>query len=463
MAFGLRRIAGLTLAPTIVATLMIAPVHAQTLEEALSLAYQTNPALLAARAQLRQTDENAPLARAGWRPTVSASLSAGLTDVNSETNGVTGTDSSSFPRTGTLSVTQPLYTGGRTGAAVTRADSDIQAQRAALFSTEQDTLLQGVTAYVNVIRDESLHDLQINNVRRLEKQLEATRDRFRVGEVTRTDVAQAESRLARSRADRTQAEGNLTTSRVVFERVIGIVPGQVVKPDLASNLPVNRDEAVDIALGGNFTLAQAKFQEESSQNVVDLVFGELLPSLDLVAQAARSYDTGGGDNVATDLTAELQLTIPLYQAGAVSSRVRAAKEAANRARLVVDDQRRVAVQSAASTFEAYQTTLAQIVSLRAEVDASNIALEGVEQEATVGARTVLDVLDAEQELLDAQVSLVLAERDAVIASYQLLSAMGRLTAQDLGLSVELYDYDRHYLEVYKKYYGTESPGPLPGN
>ena len=404
MAFDFRRTAGFALAPVLAATLLSAPVAAQTLEEALSLAYQTNPALLAARAQLRQVDENAPQARAGWRPTVSASLTGGITDVDTETDGVTTTDDSSVPTTGALTVTQPLYRGGRTRAAVTQADLDIQAQRAALFATEQDTLLQGVTAYVNVIRDGSLQQLQINNVQRLEKQLEATQDRFRVGEVTRTDVAQAESRLARSQADRTAAEGDLITSRVVFERVIGAVPDQVVKPGVAAGLPVNRDEAVDIAVRENFNLARVKFQEQSSQRGVDLVFGELLPTLNLVAQANQSYNTSGRDNETTELTAELQLTIPLYQAGSVSSRVRASKEVANRARLLVDDQRRIVVETAASAYEAYQTTLAQIDSLRAEVQSSEIALEGVQQEATVGARTVLDVLDAEQELLDAQVS-----------------------------------------------------------
>lgn len=464
MLFRARRIiGGWILATTFLTSVSLASANAQSLEDALALTYQTNPVLLAARAQLRQTDESAAQARAGWRPTVSATVTAGFTDVDAETRGVTTTDDNSFPRTGTLSVTQPLYTGGQTQAAVDQADADIQAQRASLFTTEQDVLLQGVTAYVNVIRDESLHDLQINNVQRLEKQLEATRDRFRVGEVTRTDVAQAESRLARARADRTQAEGNLITSRVVFERVVGLVPGTLSRPEVASNLPISREEAVDIAIRENFGLVQAKFQEQSSQHVVDQVFGELLPSVDLVAQAAQDYDTSGVDNASTTLSAELQLVIPLYQAGSVTSRVRAAKEAVNRARLVVDDQRRVVVQSSASSFEAFQTSLAQIESLRAEVDSAEIALEGVEQEATVGARTVLDVLDAEQELLDAQVSLVLAERDAVVASYQLLAALGRLTAQDLALPVEIYDYDRHYLEVYDKYYGTESPGPLPGN
>ena len=436
---------------------------AQTLEDALALAYETNPALLAARAELRQTDEQAPQARGGWRPSISISGSAGFTDVDAETNGNTTTDDNSFPLTGDLTLTQPLYTGGEVQAEIDQADANIQAQRASLFSTEQSTLLSAVTAYVNVIREESTLQLQINNLDRLRKQLDATRDRFRVGEVTRTDVAQAESRVARAEADRTQAEGDLITSRVTFEREVGRVPEALNSPPIPPGLPINREEAVEIAVRENFTLVQVKFQELAARYNIDEVSASLLPTVSLVAQAEQDYDTSGQDNEARSVTAEIQVSIPIYQQGIVYSQVREAKENANRVRLLVDDQRRDVVESAASAFEAYQTSIAQIDSLRAEVEASEVALEGVEQEATVGARTVLDVLDAEQELLDAQVDLVGAERNAIVAAYQLLSALGRLTAQDLGLPVQIYDYDQHYLAVESKYYGTEPPGTLPGN
>jgi len=440
----------------------LVPAQAMTLEEALALTYETNPGLLAARAQLRAIDENVSQARSAWRPTVSSTLSVGVNKTKAKASGTT-TDGTSVPKTGTLSVVQALYSGGAFGAAIAGAEADVQSQRANLFNSEQDTLLQAVVAYVNVVREEVTLDLQVNNLSRLEKQLEATRDRFRVGEVTRTDVAQAEARVSRAKSDRTQAEGNLITARVTFERVVGRVPDKVTVPGSPIGLPTGRDEAVDIAVRENFTLVQAKFAELSSRHAVTEAEAGLMPTLELVGQAQQTYDTSGGDNETTDLTAEVQLSIPIYQQGTEYSTIRQAKETANRSRLLVDDTRRSVVDSAASAFESYQTTLAQIESLRDEVKSSEIALEGVEQEATVGARTVLDVLDAEQELLDGQVTLVQARRDAIVAAYQLMQALGRLTAQDLGLPVDIYDYDSHYVEVSGKLWGTTPSGRMPGN
>lgn len=441
----------------------LVPVQAMTLEEAMALTYESNPNLLASRAQLRAVDENVSQARAAWRPSVSSSLSAGITSIDAESSGVTTTDATKFPRTGSISISQALYSGGSFGAVIAGAEADVQAQRASMFTSEQDNLLQAVVAYVNVLRDEATLELQLNNLSRLQKQLEATRDRFRVGEVTRTDVAQAEARVSRARSDRTQAEGDVITARVVFERIVGQVPDSVTQPGTPSGLPTGREEAVDIAVRENFALVQAKFAELAARHAVEQAEASLMPTLDLVGQAQQSYDTGGADNATTSLSAELQLSIPIYQQGSEYSVIRQAKETANRARLLVDKARREVVDSAASAFESYQTALARIDSLNAEVKSSEIALEGVQQEATVGARTVLDVLDAEQELLDGQVSLVQAKRDATVASYQLLQALGRMTAQDLNLPVQIYDYDTHYLEVSGKLWGTEPAGRMPGN
>ena len=435
----------------------------QTLEEALSLAYETNPELLAERANLRRTDESATQARGGWRPNISASGSFGITDVNADNNGVRTTDDHSFPITGALTASQPIYTFGRVQADVDEADANIEATRAGLFQTEQEVLLDAVVAYVNVIRDTSILNLQINNVQRLDKQLEATNDRFRVGEVTRTDVAQSDARRARSQADRTLAEGNLIISRVAFERVVGVVPATLTEPPIPAGLPESREEAVSIATQESYPLIQAKFQELAARHLISQAEADLLPQLNLVGQAEQTYNTNGGDNEVTTLSAELQLSVPIYQRGVVHSQVRQAKENANRVRLLVDNQRRAVVEAAASAYEDYKTALAQIESLRSEANSAEIALDGVQQEATVGARTVLDVLDAEQELLDAQVSLVTADRNAIVAAFSLLAAMGRLTAQDLALPVEIYDYDRHYLAVESKWIGTEPPGTMPGN
>jgi TolC family type I secretion outer membrane protein len=409
---------------------------------------------------LRVVDEGVPQAKAGWRPTVSSTLSLGGTYVDSQTSS-SSTARGSIPRTGNLTVTQPLYRGGRTNAAVRRATSDVQAERARMFTTEQSILLNASTAYVDTMRDESVLKLQINNLARLQKQLEATRDRFAVGEVTRTDVAQAESRVARAQADRTQAEGNLVSTRVIFERIVGIVPGSLTQPRSPTGLPGSLEESVEFATGNNFSLVTAKFEELSAIERVAEVQGELLPSVNIVGQASHSQDTGGGSNESTSLTLEAQVTIPLYQAGAVSARVRAAKEEANRRRILVESSRRSVVDTSARAYEAWTTAVARATSLAAEVESARIALEGVEQEATVGARTVLDVLDAEQELLDAQVGLVRAERDAFVASYQLLVALGRLTAASLTLPVDVYDYDRHFVEVEDRFHGTDVSGQQP--
>jgi len=459
-----RGLRAVLLAATVLAGPMFAgDVAAQSLEDALATTYNSNPELLAARAALRATDEDVSIAKGGWRPSVSASFSSGYTINDSESRGVSTADDDSFPQSASVSVTQPLYTGGAVDAAVDEADANVQGSRADMFTTEQSVLLEAVTAYVDVIQAESTLELQINNVQRLEKQLQATRDRFRVGEVTRTDVAQAESRLARARADRTTAEGTLVEARVEFERVVGVVPNDLSQPAVASNLPASREQAVEMALGGSFSLVAAQFDEAAQKAAVEGALADLYPTLDLVGQYAYSQDTSGVDNRQSQFTAELQLTVPLYQQGIVYAGVRQEKELLNQARLTVDQTRRSVVDSAASTFETYQTSLAQIESLRAEVASSEVALDGVQQEATVGARTVLDVLDAEQELLDAQVSLVAATRDSIVASYQLLVAMGHLTAQDLALPVEIYDYDKHYRDVEGKFFGTDPVGRLPGD
>lgn len=440
-----------------------ASASAQTLTEALVMTYQSNPEILAQRAALRAADENVTAAKGAWRPAVSATLTTGVTNIDSETNGVTTTDGTSYPQTGTVSVSQPIYTGGAADAAVASSEASVQAQRAAMFSTEQTVLLSAVAAYVDVIQAQSTFELQITNVERLEKQLQATRDRFRVGEVTRTDVAQAESRLARANADRTSAEGSLVTARVEFERVVGSVPTRLTQPAVASNLPSNRAETVDLAVADNYLLIRQKYIEESARADVDSALSNLYPTLDLVGAAEYAQDSSGGDNKTTSLSAELQLVIPIYQRGVQYSNVRNSKETLNQQRLTTDQQRRAVVDSAASTFESYKTTLAGIESIKSEVQSAEIALDGVQQEATVGARTVLDVLDAEQELLDAQVRLVQANRDAIVASYQLLVTIGRLTARDLALPVEIYDYDSHYRNVSDKWFGTEPVGRMPGN
>ena len=441
--------------------------HAETLDEALALAYLNNPDLRAARANLRVVDEGVPAAKSSWRATISSSLKLGTSFADSTFASGRSSSGASIPSTANVTLIQPIYRSGKSIldgdalAAIKQAKSNVQAERSRMFAIEQNIMLGAATAYVDVVRAGSVVKLQINNLSRLRKQLTATRDRFAVGEVTRTDVAQAESRVARAEADRIQAVGNLTSARMIYQKIIGGMPGNLKQPRTKLDLPASLEDTVAIAMANNFSLITKQFEERSANLAVKLVTGKLLPTINIVSTLSRSDSSGETDSESTSLLVEAQLSFPIYQAGAVSSNIRQAKEEANRRRILLESARREVIDKSARSFEAWTTAVARKESLGAEVLSAEIALEGVTQEATVGARTVLDVLDAEQELLNAQVALVRAERDAFVASYQLLEALGRLTAKGLSLPVEFYDYDRHFVEVEDMAYGTETPGLRP--
>jgi outer membrane protein len=432
------------------------PAGAQTLEEALATAYVSNPTLQSARAQLRATDELVPQALSNWRPTVQADGSVGPAWEDTPSQG-----SGSFPvGTAGLSVTQPLYRGGSSSAQLSQAENLVRAGRAQLAAAEQQVLLDSVTAYVDVLAAQALLQLNINNEQVLAEQLRATRERFDVGEVTKTDVSQAESRLAGATAGRIQAEGNLTSFRAIYRQQIGEMPGNLVVPkSLPSNLPANEEETVAQS-ENNPNLQTAVYAERAAEDGTDVVFGELLPTVSLDGEVLAQQDLSGNEFNTDQNSAQLlaRITIPLYQAGSVESRVRESKQTAAQRRRQVDEQRRLAEQQATTAWRALETAQAQIKSFQAQVEATQTALEGVEQEQSVGLRTVLDVLDAQQEVLNAQTSLVQSRRDEVIAAYTVLFAVGRLTAADLKLSAEHYNVDQHYNEVRGKWWGLNASG-----
>ena len=432
--------------------LCLKEVQAEKLEEALAFAYENNPDLLAARANLRKVDEGVPAAKSGWRPTVTSSLSLGASQTNSESNG-TSSDTSSFPGSLSLSVNQSVYDGGRTEISVRQAETNVQTERSRLFTAEQNVMLSGATAFVDVISARSVVELQTNNLNRLEKQLEATRERFKVGEVTRTDVAQAEARVDRAKADKIKATGDLTSSNSTYQRVFGKRAGELQPPKKVKDLPIEITEAVNYALENNFSLIAAKFEELSALDGVSLSQSSLRPTVTVSGSASHSETSGDADSSSTSLSLNANISIPLYQAGAVYSGIRSAKEEANRRRILVEGARRNVIETSSKAYIAWTTARAQAEALEAEVASAEIALEGVEQEALVGARTVLDVLDAEQESLSAQVRLVRASRDTFVAAYTLLSALGKLTAKNLGLPVEIYNYDKNFVRVRNLYYG----------
>lgn len=427
---------------------------AETLQEALAKAYQSNPTLLAARARLRAADEDVPEAISGWRPTLSINYDIGKTHI--DTTGASSASSGSqnrTPRTGSVSLDQNLYQGGRTQSTIRRAEQNVMAERARLATSEQQIMLDGGTAYVDVLRDEAVLQLSQNNERVLTRQLEATRDRFQVGEVTRTDVAQAESRLARAVADRIQAEGNLVQSRATYRDVIGDFPGTLQPTKPLGGLPTSQDDTVDQARSNSPEIIRSRFLERAAAADVDVVKGELYPTVNLEGELIRRNDTSSTDNRSDAASIQARFSVPLYQAGGVSARIRAAKQTHSQRRKELDAAIRSAVASAARAWEAYQTAVAQIRAFSAEVRSARIALEGVRQEAQVGSRTVLDVLDAEQELFEARVSLVRAQRDEVVASFAVRQQIGTLVASKLDLGVQTYDFEAYYKRVRNKWYG----------
>jgi outer membrane protein len=431
----------------------------QTLEDALAAAYRNNPSLLAQRAKLRSTDEQVPQALANWRPTVELSGSTGLSRVDS--NVATQRLQHREPNSVNLDITQPLFRGGRTLAATSEAENTVRAERARLVSIEQRVLLDGSTAYLDVFRDMAVLELNRNNEQVLRRQLEAARDRFQVGEITRTDVFQAEARLARATADRVQAEGNLEASRAAYTNVIGEPPpGKLVLPIPPPELPTSKDEAVRVATVQNPNVTAAEFDQRAALDRVDGVWGELLPTVSLTGTVSKDYDSSSDKSIISTVEGLVTVTIPLNTTGATYSRLRAARQTVGERRNLIDKERRDAAQIASRAWETVQATRARVDSLTTQIRASTVALEGVEREAAVGSRTVLDVLDAEQELLDAKVNHVRAQRDELVATYELLSSVGLLNAKTLKLNVDFYDPSEHYFEVRDKWLGGKSKGGI---
>jgi outer membrane protein len=428
----------------------LTPAGAQTLAEALADAYTTNPTLDAARVELRAVNEGVPQALANWRPEVFLTGSAGKARNEFDSSGDKETLT---PIEANAEIVQPLYRGGRTVAATARAEQDVLTQRAALDSVEQSVLLRAVTAYINVWSAQSVVAFTESNEKVIERQLEATRDRFTVGEVTRTDVAQAETRLATAAAERIAAEGALRSRRAIYEEVIGSVPGVLPPPPPLSGLPGNLDEVTALSVSRNPDILAASFAEKAARHRVREVTGELYPSVALNASLEHREENLSRDTEVQRAQILAEVRIPLYQQGAVSSRVREAKQTTNQRRIEIEEARRRTEQESISAWEGLQTARAQIRSFESGVRSAEIALEGVRQENEVGARTILDILDAEQELLDAKVNLVRSQRDEIVAGFGVRAAIGQLTARDLELAVEVYNPETDYNNVRDRWFG----------
>ncbi|AWN49419.1 channel protein TolC [Methylobacterium terrae] len=437
---------------------------AETLESALARAYAGNPTLNAQRAGQRANDENVPRALAGYRPQVSASASVGVSNVSGRLGVARGElgggDASQtlIPGSAGLTVSQTLFNGFRTDNQTRQAESQVLGGRETLRNSEMQTLFSAAQAYMNVLADTATLELNRNNVEVLEEQLRQTRDRFNVGEVTRTDVAQAEARLAGARAQVSLAEANLRTSIATYRQVIGVEPRQ-----LAPGRPIDRyvpttlTAAVDIGLAEHPAILSALHSVDSAEAQVKIAESSLYPTVSLTGNAAQVFDQQIANTRFFQGSIVGQVSVPLYQGGAEYAQIRQAKEQVGQARLQAEltrDQVRAGIVTAWGALEAAK---ARVIASQAQVQANEVALNGVREEARVGQRTTLDVLNAQQELLTARVSLIAAQRDRVVGSYQVVQTVGRLTTRFIAVPVAQYSAKQHYDQVKDLWYGVRTP------
>lgn len=416
---------------------------------ALVATYDHNPGLRSARESVRAAFEELPQAEAGWRPVV-----FGTADIaHQRRDSDPGTDTDNTVREASLNLEQPLYRGGRTLAQTEEAKDLIRAEIANLESIEQSVLLSAVTAYMDVIRDEALLELSQNNRMVIDKQFKATQERFDVGELTRTDVSQAEARLARAESDIISARGNLQSSIATFERVIGYPPQDIKFPHLMIPLPISLDEAIKYADGWNPDVRSAQYQHKSSESTVGVIGGELLPDVSLQGSISKAYDPSAAIDEADNASIGVYATVPLYEASAVRSRVRQAKRTANQRYTQVLEDKRSTRERVISSWEDLQAARAEIESRQTQLEATEVARFGVRQEAELGSRTVLDMLDADQEVLDAQTALVTAKRNEVVARFSLAAAMGVLNPTTLGFAQKIPNYDKEVESVRQNLFG----------
>ncbi len=423
---------------------------ADTLREALVSTYHANPTLTAQRESLKATDAGVAISRSAGRPTVIGT--AGLSrDLTRGGRFDTGLSKGPFV-TGSVDLSVPLFQGGSVRNDIKASKTRVEAGRATLRAVEGDVFSEAVAAYMDVIRDRATVELNANNVKVLETNLRATSDRFEIGDVTRTDVAQSEARLSLARSRHVTAQGRLVTSEENYRRVIGKQPAQLQPPPPLPPFPASADEAARIALGDNPDLIAATRQSEAAGYDVSAVRGTRLPTISAVASGdyarTTSGDTGGIDRTGTATSIGVQGRIPLYQGGLPGARIRQAQALEGQALELRVASERTAVANTRSAYAEYQAAIDSIKSNEVAVKANELALEGVRAENSVGTRTILDVLDAEQELLNSQVLLVTARRDAYVAGFRLLNAMGQAEADDLGLDGgPLYDPLGNYRRV----------------
>jgi outer membrane protein len=436
------------------------PALADTIEAALVRAYQNNPQLNAQRAQVRATDENVPQALSGYRPKVAVTASAGYqySDLLSSFGVPIDFAGPTAPTSVGATATQTIYNGNQTANKTRAAESQVSGAREGLRVLEETVLLAAATIYMDYLRDSAIVEVNRSNVRVLDQTLKQTQDRFNVGEVTRTDVAQSEAQLAAGKTQLLAAEATLTTTQANFRRIIGsepqaLAPGSPVDRFLPATLPA----AVELSLIENPNVTAAMYGIDVGFLQVKVNEGALLPTVTVQASVQQAYQTNTTSPRTFAASAIAQVSIPIYQGGAEYSLIRQSKESLAQQRLVLEQTRDQARANTVTAWGQLVAGKAQVSSAQAQVTASEVALNGVREEAKAGQRTTLDVLNAQQALVNARVALVTAQHDRVVASYAVLSSVGRLSPQVLGLATTVYDPSVHYQQVRDSWYGVRTP------
>jgi outer membrane protein len=437
----------------VAALLLASPASATTLAEALAAAYSNSPELNAARAGLRATDEGVPQAKSGYRPSIFANADAGI-----EYADPSGLPSrTTYPRGVSLTIEQPLFLGFRTKNSVKAAESAVRAGRESLRNTEQNVLLDAVTAFMDVAQAQAILSLRSQNLEFLREQVRASNDRLNVGEGTRTDVAQTNAALSLGLSDYAAAAATLASANATYQMVVGQPPGTIGAVKSVDKLLTRTlDEALAKAHANHPSILAASLNIDVASFNVKVIEGEFLPRVTVEGELEHRDESGGNEHL-DSASIVGRLSVPIYQAGEPDARARAAKETLGQRRIEHDLARDQVRQAAVAAWSQLEAAKAQIEAADAQVSAQQLVLSGVVEERNVGQRTTLDVLDAQQDLLTARESQVTARRNRVVAAYSVVAAVGDLSAATLGLSVAIYDPKEHHRQVRDKWGGLRTP------
>jgi outer membrane protein len=458
---GARVLTGTAAAVVLLGQLAALSAYADTMEGALLRAYRNNPQLNAQRASVRVTDENVPQALAGYRPKAAMTFTGGAQFVNQLADGSVGKkieEGIQGPHSAALTVTETVYNGNQTSNKTRAAESQVFGAREGLRLMEQSVLLAAATIYMDYLRDAAILEVQKSNTHVLELTLRQTRDRYSAGLVTPTDVAQSEAQLAAAKSQELAAVSTLTTTRANFRRIIGIEPANLQPASPVDRyLPQTVGGAIELALRQNPNVTAATYGVDVSFLTVKINEGALYPTVSLQATVSKVWDP----NITTinqfTAAANAQLTVPVYQGGAEYSLIRQSKETLAQQRLTLEQVRDQARADLVTAWGQLLAGKAQVTAAQSQVQASEIAYLGTTKEAQVGQRTVIDILNAQQTLVNARVALVTAQHDRVVASYAVLNAIGRLSPQVLHLSTQTYDASVHYQQVRDNWVGVSTP------